>query len=117
MRRHRHKTRMAAAALTSLLAAALLLRFATGSALAAVPRAFGHGFAVPAQSGSATTAGSVFVVVAFFAAVGIISTIGWRVDRRRLRREPRATPGASPKQPPTYADAIRRSRTWHGHAA
>jgi hypothetical protein len=112
-----HRTQVAAAALMSLLTAALVLGFSTGSALAAVPRAFGHGFSVPAQSGSATTLSGVLIFVGFFAAVAIITTIGWRLERRHLRHGSQVTSGATPSSAQTYADAMRSPHTWHGHAA
>jgi hypothetical protein len=108
---------MAAAALTSLLTAALVLDITTGSALAAVPRAFGHGFSVPAQSGSANTLSSGLIVVGYFAAVAVIATIGWRLDRRHLRQESQVRADVTPNHAPTYADSMRRPHTWHGHAA
>jgi hypothetical protein len=114
MRRYRHKARVAAAALIPLLTAALVLGFTTGSALAAVPRAFGHGSSVPAQSRSATTVGSVLVVVGFVAAAAVITTIGWRLDRRHLRQGSQVT---TTDRARTYADSMRRPHTGHGHAA
>jgi hypothetical protein len=117
MKRHMHRTRVAAAALMSLLTAALVLGFSTGSALAAVPRAFGHGLSVPAQSGSVGTLSGVLIVVGFFAAVAVITTIGWRLERRHLRQGSQVTLGATPSRAQTYADAMRSPHTRHGHAA
>lgn len=115
--RYVYRARMAAAALMSLLTAALVLDSSTGSALVVVPRAFGHGFPVPVQSGSTSTVSSVLVVVGFFAAVAVITTIGWRLDRRHLQQGSQVASGITSDGARTCADSMRRPHTGHGHAA
>jgi hypothetical protein len=90
------KSRIMAAALVSLAAAAAILVVGAAPALAlsfSSARVPGHGFTAPTQgaAGGTSLAGAAVVVVILAATVAF-GVIGWRYDRRRLERSARTAP-------------------------
>jgi amino acid transporter len=123
MKLYFNKSRVASAALLSLLVAAGALvvsaapAFAMAFSSARVP---GHGFSAPVQasgSGSALLVGWI-VVAAIVAATVAFAVIGWRYDRRRVAQAQQADsdrdeadrPSASKPLPLRTAPAVRARR-------